>query len=50
MSCLILISACYGAGFSCVAPLLSDIYGMKHISKIHGATLSAWAIAGLVGN
>jgi len=47
---LILISACYGAGFSCVAPLLSDIYGMKHISKIHGATLSAWAIAGLVGN
>lgn len=47
---LILISACYGAGFSCVAPLLSDLYGMKHISKIHGTALSAWAIAGLVGN
>ena len=47
---LILISACYGAGFSCIAPLLSDLYGMKHISKIHGTALSAWAIAGLVGN
>lgn len=47
---LILISACYGAGFSCVAPLLSDLYGMKHISKIHGTALSAWAIAGLIGN
>lgn len=50
MITLILISACYGAGFSCIAPLLSDLYGMKNISKIHGTALSAWAIAGLVGN
>lgn len=47
---LVIISACYGAGFSCLPPLLSDIYDMKYISRIHGLSLTAWAIAGLVGN
>lgn len=47
---LILISACYGAGFSCLPSMLSDIYDMKHISKIHGLSLTAWAMAGLAGN
>ena len=47
---LVAISACYGAGFSCLPTLLSDMYGMKNISKIHGLSLTAWAIAGLVGN
>ena len=47
---LIIISSCYGAGFSCLPSLLSDIYGMDNISKIHGLSLSAWGIAGLVGN
>ena len=47
---LIVVSACYGAGFSCLPSLLSDIFGMDNISKIHGLSLTAWAIAGLVGN
>ena len=47
---LVIISACYGAGFSNLPALLSDRYGMDNISKIHGFTLTAWAIAGLVGN
>ena len=47
---LCIISACYGAGFSCLPTLLSDIYGMENISKIHGISLTAWAIAGLCGN
>ena len=47
---LIVVSACYGAGFSCLPSLLSDIFGMENISKIHGITLTAWAVAGLVGN
>ena len=47
---LCLVSACYGAGFSCLPTLLSDIFGMDNISKIHGLSLTAWAIAGLVGN
>jgi OFA family oxalate/formate antiporter-like MFS transporter len=47
---LIIVSTCYGAGFSNLPSLLSDKFGMKHISTIHGLSLTAWAIAGLTGN
>lgn len=47
---LVIVSACYGAGFSCLPSLLSDIFGMDNISKIHGLSLTAWAMAGLAGN
>lgn len=47
---LFAVNAGYGGGFSNVPTLLSDHYGMKDISAIHGITLSAWAIAGLTGN
>ena len=44
------VNAGYGGGFSNVAPLLSDHYGMGSISALHGITLSAWGFAGLTGN
>ena len=47
---LLVINACYGAGFSVIPGILADHYGMSNISKIHGAVLSAWGVAGLVGN
>lgn len=47
---LFFINAGYGGGFSNVPTLLSDHFGMKTISQIHGLVLSAWAIAGLTGN
>jgi len=47
---MLLINACYGAGFSVIPSILSDRFGMSDISKIHGAVLSAWGVAGLVGN
>ena len=47
---LCIISACYGAGFSNLPSLLSDKFGMDNISKIHGLSLTAWAMAGLTGN
>lgn len=47
---LFVVNAGYGGGFSNVPTLLSDHYGMKNISAIHGITLSAWGIAGLTGN
>ena len=47
---LLIINACYGAGFSVIPGILADHYGMSDISKIHGAVLSAWGVAGLVGN
>lgn len=47
---LLVINACYGAGFSVIPAILSDHYGMDNLSKIHGAVLSAWGVAGIVGN
>lgn len=47
---LFVINAGYGGGFSTLPALLSERFGMKKISKIHGLALSAWAIAGLTGN
>lgn len=47
---LLIINAGYGGGFSTLPALLSERYGMKSISQIHGLALSAWAIAGLTGN
>ena len=47
---LFVINEGYGGGFSTLPALLSERFGMKKISKIHGLALSAWAIAGLTGN
>lgn len=47
---ILLINACYGGGFSSLPPVLSDYYDTSRLSRIHGAVLSAWAFAGLVGN
>ena len=40
----------YGGGFSTLPSLLSDKFGMKSVSIVHGLTLSAWAWAGIFGN
>jgi len=47
---LLIVNAGYGGGFSNLPNLLSDHYGMKTISALHGIALSAWAFAGLTGN
>ena len=47
---LFAVNAGYGGGYSNVPTLLSDHFGMKSISAIHGIVLSAWAFAGLTGN
>ncbi len=47
---LVTVNFGYGGGFSTLPALLSERFGMKKISKIHGLTLSAWAVAGLTGN
>ncbi|MDR0948412.1 MAG: OFA family MFS transporter [Lachnospiraceae bacterium] len=47
---LFVVNTGYGGGFSSVPSLLSDHFGMKSISRVHGLCLSAWAVAGLTGN
>ncbi len=48
-SLIFLIITCYGGGFSCMPAYLSDIYGTKQLSAIHGRILTAWGLAGIAG-
>jgi len=44
-----LIITCYGGGFASMPAYLSDCFGTKELSAIHGKILTAWAAAGVVG-
>lgn len=46
---VLLIVSCYGGGFSCMPAYLSDLFGTKQLSAIHGRVLTAWGLAGVVG-
>lgn len=46
---VLLIISCYGGGFSCMPAYLSDLFGVRHLSSIHGAILTAWGMAGIAG-
>ena len=48
-SLVFLIISCYGGGFSCMPAYLSDIFGTRELSAIHGRILTAWGLAGVVG-
>ena len=43
------IISCYGGGFSCTPAFLSDLFGTKELSAIHGKILTAWGMAGIAG-
>lgn len=46
---VLLIITCYGGGFSCMPAYLSDLFGTKALSAIHGRILTAWGAAGIAG-
>ena len=45
--CIILTM--YGGGFATVPAYLADIFGTQMVGAIHGALITAWAVAGVVG-
>jgi MFS family permease len=47
MFCLILTM--YGGGFATIPAYLADIFGVGHVSAIHGRLLTAWSTAGILG-
>jgi OFA family oxalate/formate antiporter-like MFS transporter len=46
---IFLIMTCYGGAFASVPAYISDIFGTKQVSAIHGYILTAWSTAGIVG-
>lgn len=47
---VVVLNSCYGGGFSTLPGILSEKYDLTCLSRVHGAVLSAWGIAGLIGN
>jgi len=47
---IFIIQFFFGVGFGCLPNILHQNYGLHQLSTVHGYALSAWAIAGLVGN
>jgi MFS family permease len=39
----------YGGGFATIPAYLSDLFGVQHVSAIHGRVLTAWSTAGILG-
>ncbi len=46
---VLVIVSCYGGGFSCMPAYLSDLFGTRQLSAIHGRILTAWGAAGVAG-
>jgi len=47
--CLFLVFTMYGGGFSTIPAFLADIFGPENVGAIHGAVLTAWSAAAIVG-
>jgi MFS family permease len=45
-----LIFTMYGGGFATIPAYLADIFGTKFVGGIHGRLLTAWSVAGVLGN
>jgi MFS family permease len=46
---LFLIFTMYGGGFATIPAFLADIFGPLHVGAIHGAVLTSWSAAAIVG-
>jgi MFS family permease len=46
---LFIIFTMYGGGFATIPAFLADIFGPENVGAIHGALLTAWSAAAIVG-
>lgn len=47
--CFCAILTMYGGGFATIPAYLSDLFGTRYVSAIHGRLLTAWSAAGVLG-
>jgi MFS family permease len=48
-SAFCIILTMYGGGFATIPAYLSDVFGTKYVSAVHGRLLTAWSVAGVLG-
>src|SRR4030095_8082325 len=46
---LFIVFTMYGGGFATIPAFLADIFGPGNVGAIHGALLTAWSAAAIVG-
>jgi MFS family permease len=49
LTCLFTVFTMYGGGFATIPAFLADIFGSENVGAIHGATLTAWSAAAIIG-
>jgi len=49
LMCLAVVYTMYGGGFATIPAFLADIFGPENVGAIHGALLTAWSAAAVVG-
>src|SRR5215469_11438252 len=49
LASLFTVFTMYGGGFATIPAFLADIFGPENVGAIHGAILTAWSVAAVVG-
>lgn len=49
LAALFVVISMYGGGFSTIPAFLADLFGTDNVGAIHGAVLTAWSAAAVVG-
>ncbi|MDB5289522.1 MAG: major facilitator superfamily protein [Phycisphaerales bacterium] len=49
VACCLMIISMYGGGFATIPAYIRDLFGVMHVSAIHGRVLTAWSVAGVAG-
>ncbi len=47
--CLLTVFTMYGGGFATMPAFLADLFGARNVGAIHGAVLTAWSVAAVMG-
>ena len=47
--CFGVILSMYGGGFATVPAYLRDMFGTRYVGAIHGLSITAWSVAGVLG-
>lgn len=47
--CLLAVFTMYGGGFATIPAFLADLFGTANVGAIHGALLTAWSVAAVLG-
>ncbi|KAK3842467.1 MAG: major facilitator superfamily domain-containing protein [Linnemannia gamsii] len=45
LTCIWILTSCYGGGFGCIPAFLCDMFGPSNIGPLHGVILTSWSLS-----